>query len=524
MKKIVKAVISNNDNSYTNYLKKDINSTAVLLEAGQGKNTNGNMFALLREIEKNEKWKEFTPYFAVNKEVLDEAKIKFEFYGFKRVKCIIRGSKEYKKILATAKYLFTDNTFPTYFIKRKEQIYLNTWHGTPLKTLGKSDIENSASLGNVQKNYFMADYALFPNEYTKDVFLNDYMIKGITTGIFLMIDYPRNEIFKDKRSALDLKKNLGYEKKQLIAYMPTWRGIGRAADVDNQMRTIERYLLELDAQLSDDQIVLVNLHFLVDNILDYSKFKHIRKFPKYYETYDVLNICDMLITDYSSVFFDFAVSGKKIIIFAYDEDEYMQERGTYFSISELPFPIVRDINGLISEINCSQYEDYVEFRDVYCAYSMEDLSEKILDIVINNYNEDVKLYKNIQTEHTIYYVGNISSEKQQQYIENWIGENDKLEKSMIIAFSGRIDNKTGKFLRTLPDNVNFIRLLRPNLIKISDIIFEKLNKKFGLNNKKINNLYRKEFNRLMYNIPPNKVESIVDDGSFYVNLIKNMKS
>ena len=57
----------------------------------------------------------------------------------------------------------TDNTFPPYFNKRDEQVFLKTWHGTPLKTLGKSNKSSLSSLANVQKNYLMSDYALLPN-------------------------------------------------------------------------------------------------------------------------------------------------------------------------------------------------------------------------------------------------------------------------------------------------------------------------------------------------------------------------
>ena len=79
-------------------------------------------------------------------------------------------------------------------------------------------------------------------------------------------------------------------------------------------------------------------------------FKHIKRFPSNYETYDFLNICDVLVTDYSSVFFDFACTRKKIVLFPYDKEEYLQDRGMYFSMDELPFPQVVDIVSLLEEL------------------------------------------------------------------------------------------------------------------------------------------------------------------------------
>ena len=75
--------------------------------------------------------------------------------------------------------------------------------------------------------------------------------------------------------------------------------------------------------------------------LDLSSYQHIQKFPEGYDSYEVLNMCDVLITDYSSVMYDFANSGKKIILFAYDIEDYAGSRGMYEDIRNYPFPLVR---------------------------------------------------------------------------------------------------------------------------------------------------------------------------------------
>ena len=174
IKKIEKVLVSRT-RTYFKSCRKELHENYVLLEAGQGKNINGNMFALLKEIEFQDEWANIMPFFVVAEDTEEKAKKRFDSYQFKKVRLVVRNSKEYQEKLATCKYLITDNSFPTYFEKREGQIYLNTWHGTPLKYLGRSDIRNAISLGNIQKNYFSCDYALFPNEHTRDVFMKDYM-------------------------------------------------------------------------------------------------------------------------------------------------------------------------------------------------------------------------------------------------------------------------------------------------------------------------------------------------------------
>ncbi len=97
--------------------------------------------------------------------------------------------------------------------------------------------------------------------------------------------------------------------------MPTWRPSMMADDVQSLMN-------EFDTLLTDDEILYVKLHPLADSVLNYSGFKHIRKAPGKFETYEFLSTADCLITDYSSVFFDFAVTGQNIVLFTYDEKEH----------------------------------------------------------------------------------------------------------------------------------------------------------------------------------------------------------
>ncbi|MBO5432568.1 MAG: CDP-glycerol glycerophosphotransferase family protein, partial [Clostridia bacterium] len=324
-----KKVKGNIEPRYIKYCQLPIDEKLVLVEGGQGSNINGNMFAMLKELQTNPRWKEYKTVFVVTENTLEKAEARMRFYGFSNVILSCRNSKSYCKYLATAKYIMTDNTFPPYFNKRDEQVFLNTWHGTPLKTLGKSNKSSLSSLANVQKNYLMSDYALFPNEFTREVFMKDYDLRNIFTGKSLIANYPRNYIFYDAVSGENMKKTLGYEGKKVFAYMPTWRDASTKKQKEEQLLKTEEILREFDEKLDDSSVLLVNLHFLLASEINCDDFKHVHYFSNDYDTYEILNACDGLITDYSSVFFDYAVTGKKVVLFAYDKEDYLSSRGLY---------------------------------------------------------------------------------------------------------------------------------------------------------------------------------------------------
>lgn len=145
---------------YPHYLKKPLNEKAILLESQHGRAMDGNIFALLVELAKHSEYNAYTLYLTASKEKKAAYRSRLRTLGMERVKVVSRGTLRYFKVLATAKYLLNDTSFINNFIKREGQVYLNTWHGTPLKTLGKSVKGEAHTAGNVQKNLLAADYLL----------------------------------------------------------------------------------------------------------------------------------------------------------------------------------------------------------------------------------------------------------------------------------------------------------------------------------------------------------------------------
>ena len=102
--------------------------------------------------------------------------------------------------------------------------------------------------------------------------------------------------------------------------MPTYRDNKKPKE---EIEFISDMLSKIDEKLNDNQVLYVNLHPFIGDKIEYN-FKHIEKFPNQYETYEFLNATDCLITDYSSVFFDYANTKNKIILFTYDLLEYFE--------------------------------------------------------------------------------------------------------------------------------------------------------------------------------------------------------
>ena len=498
--------------SYLKYSQEPIDDSLVLLEAGQGKNINGNMFALLREICENPRWSRLRPVFVVTKGTMDQARERFEFYGYKP-ELVVRNTERYCQVLATAAILITDNSFPPYFLKREGQVYLNTWHGTPLKTLGKSELQNVKSMANLQKNYLMSDYALFPNEFTRDVFMKDYMLEYLYRGQVVLCDYPRNSIFLDQEHAGTLREALGLQDKQLIAYMPTWRGANRQAQIEEQKQILQEYFSRLDGLLRDDQIFYVNLHFLVGNIMDYGEYRHIRPFPPEYETYDFLALCDMLVTDYSSVFFDFAVTGKKIILFPYDLEEYLAERGTYMSMDSLPFPQVFTAEELAREIGRPEAApEWGDFLDTYCAYRDLHVPEYLMELLAEHQSAHVKLEAPPSDDRKLLmvYAGKMGNKYFNRYLLEELNRLDQQEEFRVLpVFTGNFTAKIRDTLAQLPEGMNFLNLVSEHNFSRWERIWAGL----AIRNRlvarwadgKLQAAYQREWERLFDQLEPDRI-------------------
>lgn len=368
------------------YKHSKVDERQMLFESFHGKTISDSPLYLLKELMARGEAGNYTIYFATNaKSKAAHARL-VKSLGLP-VTLVDVESRAYPRVLATSKYLINNSSFPAYFIRRPEQRYVQTWHGTPLKTLGKRMRLGIESMYNVQHNFLHANVLTFPNEFTRHVVMRDYNLERLFCGKVAMVGYPRNAVFLNPdadEAAFRVDHGLdGYEN---FAYMPTWRGTSNHdVSVEAYQREVEGIFAVLDAALAPNQRIYVNFHSMVAGQVDLGRYEHILPFPADVDGYRFLNQMDALITDYSSVFFDFSLTRKPIILFLYDIEEYLHDRGLYFDIEELPFQRVSTADELAESLASGSFRAF-DYRDSdyekrFLAHDTPDNASRVLDLV-----------------------------------------------------------------------------------------------------------------------------------------------
>ena len=327
-----------------------VDATLVFLESHNGMELAGNLFAIARELTTQPAYQHLRICVCCLQDHLRSLQALCAYYGMQRITFVIRESREYLEVLATAGTLFTDVAFHPLFLKRSGQRCIATWHGTPLKTLGFDYMADEYVVGNQKRGFTLADLLIMPNVYTWERIEHSYQLEGMVHARIVYGGSPRNSVFFDEERRNALRHSLGVADKRVIAYLPTWRGKVIDVDARAQSEQLQDLLEEIDDRLDDDMVLWAKLHRLNHQQLQLGHLRHIVAFPQGLDTYDVLNAADVLVSDYSSVLFDFACTRRKIVLFCYDYRQYVRQRGCYFDPAQLPFPLCTDVDSLVDAL------------------------------------------------------------------------------------------------------------------------------------------------------------------------------
>ena len=303
-----------------------------------------------------------------------------QFTGPDGASRLVAGTRDYYEAIAQARYLVTNDLMPRWYRNRDDQFYLQTWHGTPLKRIGL-DIEpprrpnTIAYLERQNEDTPKWDLLLSPSAFATPIFRSAFAFDGeiAETG------YPRNDILRSpegEERAAQARRLLGIPAgKRVVLYAPTWR--------DDAFQQGGRYRfdlqLDLDAvseALGGDHVILLRSHFNVrDPLAGGDPGPGLVDVAHYPDIADLYLISDVLITDYSSAMFDFAVTGRPMLFFTYDLERYRDQlRGFYFDFeAEAPGPLLRAtadvIDALqdIDQVGKSHHAAYEAFAARFCA-------------------------------------------------------------------------------------------------------------------------------------------------------------
>ncbi|EAL0051157.1 glycosyltransferase [Campylobacter coli] len=377
---------------YTEFYESEkVIDTFILYQSHTARNMSCNPYAIFKYLLQHSDFKNYIHIWAVN----DIESVPKKYKKLKNVVLVKPGSVLYLKYLACAKYLINSGSFFRFFIRKKEQKYLATWHGTPLKFLGKDIKRGFLDYEVTQKDFLQSTHIIAPNKHTASVLIDRYDIEGIYSGMVYESGYPRIDTtinITDAEKKL-IKKQLGIkEDKKIILYAPTYRNSFEKADLNfEQVRKDIEILQE-----STDYTVLYRGHYTTEqntNILSVSRE---------IDTNELLSIVDVLITDYSSIFFDFMVLERPIIFYAYDYEQYKNEHGLYFDYIKLECQNCTNITEVVGKLNnpvkLKQCIIRSDIAQNFISYEDGNATKRVVDMFFfDTYNND-RIYKKNTTE------------------------------------------------------------------------------------------------------------------------------
>lgn len=380
-----------------------VNKQRIVLSASLGKSYSGNPKAIYELLVKKELDKEYDCIWFYENEP-------FDIPG--RHRQVRFGRFKYLYFMATSGFWIFDARQPEFLRKRDRVIYLQTWHGTPLKKLGL-DMEAMFMAGETdvdsykesfRKNASSWDYLISQNDFSSNVFRRAFDFKGI----MLETGYPRNDVLfegNNPDNITKLKKKLGLpENKKVLLYAPTWR--------DDEASGIGRYhfsnALDIDLmkeRFGEEAVLIIKYHYLVKDNIDWTPYKDfVYVYTQEVDIAQLYLVSNILITDYSSAMFDYCLLKRPVFFYCYDLERYKDVlRGFYFDFEHsAPGPISKTTRELIEDIitefgkekidsNLEETEYASRYNDFVAMYNPWDdgnASEKVIESIFDRGNDN----------------------------------------------------------------------------------------------------------------------------------------
>lgn len=375
----------------------------IIFESFHGKRYADNVKAIYEKMLQDERYKDFRFVWAF----ADTQEHSFLRQN-NRTLVIKKGTKKYYRYYATARFWVNNVSVPDFFVPGKNQIYIETWHGTPLKRLGcdiTTDADPRQSTARMHRRYRSKGkkitYFLSPSPYYTEKLTSAFDLKGTgNESCIVETGYPRNDALfhYTEEDIAKIKKRIGIpEGRKTILYTPTWRD--SSFDSEHGFEYTEALdTKKLMQDLGEDYILLFRAHHQVGltdvikesaNVIDVTSVDDVN---------DLYIISDLMITDYSSTMYDYANLKRPMVYFMYDLEQYQNEiRGFYMDLEQLPGPIVKTQQDLTEAIrnqfeNFQYDEKYRAFNETFNPWDDGEAAQRVLDqcITLEPHKKTVK--------------------------------------------------------------------------------------------------------------------------------------
>lgn len=472
----------------------------IFYESMGGAGIIGNPAAMFDYLFNNHTYKSYTHIWVINSfeniptHMRDKSNIIF----------VKKNSDAYLKYITKAKYLICNSTFSDYVVRKPKQKYLQTTHGIFYKTVGRDSNGSKLGVAGSTRNLLQATHIIAPNQFMVDKQKSAYSIGGIHLGDVAKVGYPRidttlnaNETQKNKiKKRLEIKNNKG-----VVLYAPTWRGETK----DSNGFDINKLIYDLKALSKIDANILFRGHSITKSLLKNVTFpENIIIPPDDISTNHLMSIVDVLISDYSSVFFDFIPTKKPIVHYVYDIEEYTNVRGLNLSIDELPGYIAKNTISLVDAVEYGlkhpePSEKYLKAKERFCPYDFGKSSEHVAKWFFKNDTSKVDIIsKDKYKGKALFLIGKLTNtEKIDQLISNVISKTKEGNIASLSLKKGIINEplKANQIL-SLESDVNLLAHAGPMVKTLEEIIaIRDIENSKKIRNKNTRKLYERAYQR-----------------------------
>ena len=444
----------------------------ILYEAFGGRGMICNPYALFLYLLEKEEYQDYTHIWVLD-DFEDNRKQIEKYEKYPNVRFVKYKSKEYCKDLATVKYLVNNVSFPSDFLKREGQVLIDTWHGTPLKNMGFDIPGANISQGNTARNLLSADYIVSSGPYmTETAYKNSYKMQNLYEGTILEEGFPRNDkLFENNRAEI-IRKLQSYgvnaeADKKIILYAPTWRG-EQYSQPDTDLHDVYKLIQIIEDSIDTKEYqVLVKLHQIVYHYLKENQVElgdaQAKFIPATMDTNEILSVTDVLISDYSSIFYDFMLTGKPILFYVPDAENFEDYRGLYYGFDNLPGPAVSSpekLGELLKDIPAavsSYQEKYAKARVQICPRDDGNVCRRIVDVMFGGKEPVNPVYLN-KTDKVklLVYAGDFSDAPETTAFYEFLNKVDFEHFDVTLIGNGAKEEESAKKLNELSKEVRVL--------------------------------------------------------------------